>query len=163
MNKKLLSILFTLFLAGILSVSCSNADKTGSGETKPTGIDSKYAGTWIGGGSLAGQTIIINADGSAKNQTMNIDMPASSITKNSDTSYTANSMNIDMPASSITKNSDTSYTANYTLNTDEYTSKGIMNIEFTSDTSANVKGQNTTTYPGGSSTENINGTLTKQQ
>ena len=140
MNKKLLSILFTLFLAGILSVSCSNADKTGSGETKPTGIDSKYAGTWIGGGDLDGQTIVINADGSAKNQTQNVDMPASS----------------------ITKNSDTSYTANYTLNTDEYTSKGIMNIEFTSDTSANVKGQNTTTYPGGSSTQNINGTLTKQ-
>ena len=142
MNKKLLSILFTLFLAGILSVSCSNADKTGSGETKPTGIDSKYAGTWIGGGDLARQTIVINADGSAKNQTMNIDMPASS----------------------ITKNSDTSYTANYTLNpSSEVTVKGTMNIEFTSDTSANVTGQNTTTQSGGSSTENINGTLTKQQ
>ena len=141
MNKKLFSILFTLFLVGILSVSCSNADKTGSGETKPTGIDSKYAGTWIGGGDLARQKIVINADGSAQNQTMNIDMPASS----------------------ITKNSDTSYTANYTLNTDEYTSKGIMNIEFTSDTSANVTGQNTTTQSGETSTQNINGTLTKQQ
>ncbi|WP_096737547.1 hypothetical protein [Brachyspira sp. G79] len=141
MNKKLLSILFTLFLAGILSVSCSNADKTGSGETKPTGIDSKYAGTWIGGGDLVDQTIIINTDGSARNE----------------------SQNIDMPASSITKNSDTSYTANYTINTDGYTSKGTMNIEFTSDTSANVTGQNTTTYQGESSTQNINGTLTKQQ
>ena len=79
MNKRLFSILFTLFLAGVLSVSCSNADKTGSGETKPTGIDSKYAGTWIGGGDLARQKIVINADGSAQNQTMNIDMPASSI------------------------------------------------------------------------------------
>ena len=142
MNKKLLSILFTLFLVGVLSVSCSNADKTGSGETKPTGIDSKYAGTWMGGGDLAGQKIVINADGSAKNQTMNIDMPASS----------------------ITKNSDTSYTANYTLNPSTgVTVKGTMNIEFTSDTSANVTGQNTTTRPGGTPTEYINGTLTKQQ
>ena len=141
MNKKLLSILFTLFLAGILSVSCSNADKTGSGETKPTGIDSKYAGTWIGSGDLARQTIVINADGSAKNQTMNIDMPASS----------------------ITKNSDTSYTANYTFN--PYTGvtvKGTMDIEFTSDTSATVTGQNIITDSDGSSPQKINGTLTKQ-
>ena len=144
MNKRLFSILFTLFLVGVLSVSCSNADKTGSGETKPTGIDSKYAGTWIGDGDLAGQTIIINADGSAQNQTEGVD--------------------IDMPASSITKNSDTSYTANYTLNPNtEVTVKGTMNIEFTSDTSATVTGQNIITYPDGSSTQNINGTLTKQQ
>ena len=140
MNKRLFSILFTLFLVGVLSVSCSNADKTGSGETKPTGIDSKYAGTWIGDGDLKDQTIVINKDGSAQNQTMNIDMPASS----------------------ITKNSDTSYTANYTLNTDEYTAKGTMDIEFTSDTSASVKGKNTITYPSVTSTEDINGTLTKQ-
>lgn len=144
MNKKLLSILFTLFLVGILSVSCSNADKTGSGETKPTGIDSKYAGNWIGGGDLAGQTIVINADGSAQNQTEGVD--------------------IDMPASSITKNSDTSYTANYTLNpSPEVTVKGTMNIEFTSDTSATVKGQNIITDSDGSFPQNINGTLTKQQ
>lgn len=142
MNKKLLSILFTLFLAGILSVSCSNADKTGSGETKPTGIDSKYAGTWTGGGDLAGQTIVINADGSAQNQ----------------------DEGVNMPASSITKNSDTSYTANYTLNPGSgVTVKGTMNIKFTSDTSAKVTGQNTTTSPGVTSTEDINGTLTKQQ
>ena len=137
MNKRLFSILFTLFLVGVLSVSCSNKDKT----SQSTGIDSKYAGTWIGGGDLARQKIVINADGSAKNQTMNIDMPASS----------------------ITKNSDTSYTANYTLNPSTgVTVKGTMNIEFTSDTSANVAGQNIITYSDGSSTQNINGTLTKQ-
>ncbi|WP_304354742.1 hypothetical protein [Brachyspira innocens] len=142
MNKKLLSILFTLFLAGILSVSCSNADKTGSGETKPTGIDSKYAGTWIGGEGLAGQTIVINADGSAQNK----------------------DEGVNMPASSITKNSDTSYTANYTLNpSTEVTVKGTMNIKFTSDTSATVTGQNIITDSDGSSTQKINGTLTKQQ
>ena len=38
-----------------------------------------------------------------------------------------------------------------------------MNIEFTTDTSANVTGQNIITHPGGTSTQNINGTLTKQQ
>ena len=139
MNKRLFSILFTLFLAGVLSVSCSNKDKT----SQPTGIDSKYAGTWIGGGDLTGQTIVINADGSAKNQTEGVD--------------------VDMPASSITKNSDTSYTANYTLNPSTgVTVKGTMNIEFTTDTSANVTGKNIITSSDGSSTQNINGTLTKQ-
>ena len=138
MNKRLFSILFTLFLVGVLSVSCSNKDKT----SQSTGIDSKYAGTWIGGGDLDSQTIVINADGSAKNQTQNVDMPASS----------------------ITKNSDTSYTANYTLNhSSGVTVKGTMNIEFTSDTSANVTGKNTITQSGGTSTQDINGTLTKQQ
>ncbi len=139
MNKRLFSILFTLFLAGVLSVSCSNKDKT----SQPTGIDSKYAGTCIGGGDLTGQTIVINADGSAKNQTEGVD--------------------VDMPASSITKNSDTSYTANYTLNPSTgVTVKGTMNIEFTTDTSANVTGKNIITSSDGSSTQNINGTLTKQ-
>ena len=49
MNKKILSIIFTLFLAGLLSISCSNKDKTGPGSdngggstttttTIPTGI-----------------------------------------------------------------------------------------------------------------------------
>ncbi|WP_304332577.1 hypothetical protein [Brachyspira innocens] len=141
MNKRLFSILFTLFLVGILSVSCSNADKTGSGETKPTGIG-KYAGTWTGGGDLTGQTIVINADGSAQNQTEGINMPASS----------------------ITKNSDTSYTANYTLNPSTgVTVKGTMNIEFTTDTSATVTGENIITDSYGTYPQNINGTLTKKQ
>lgn len=33
MNKKLLTIFLSLFLVGILSISCSNKDKTGAGET----------------------------------------------------------------------------------------------------------------------------------
>ena len=44
MNKKLFSILFILFLAGILSVSCSNKDKTGSGGNVK--IDTTYKGNW---------------------------------------------------------------------------------------------------------------------
>lgn len=42
MNQKILSIIFSLFLVGVFSISCSNADKTGSGnDTDNTGsIDS---------------------------------------------------------------------------------------------------------------------------
>ena len=45
MNKKLFSILFTLFLAGILSVSCSNADKTGSNTENNTNTDNDVDNT----------------------------------------------------------------------------------------------------------------------
>ncbi|MEI0842910.1 hypothetical protein R4M06_03010 [Brachyspira pilosicoli] len=50
MSKKFLSLILVLFLVGILAVSCSNADKTGSGDnnsgsTTPQGI-AKYEGTW---------------------------------------------------------------------------------------------------------------------
>ena len=138
MNKRLFSILFTLFLAGVLSVSCSNKDKT----SQSTGIDSKYAGTWIGGEGLTGQTIVINADGSAKNQTQNVDIPASS----------------------ITKNSDTSYTANYTFNPNTgVTVKGTMNIEFTTETSANLKIDIVITGSDNTANElTYSGTLTRQ-
>lgn len=44
MNKKILSIIFTLFLAGLLSISCSNKDKTG-----PSGDEGNN-----GGGSTSG-------------------------------------------------------------------------------------------------------------
>ena len=48
MSKKILSLV--LFLISVLAVSCSNADKTGSGDnnsgsTTPQGIE-KYEGTW---------------------------------------------------------------------------------------------------------------------
>ena len=52
MNKKLLLILSTLFLIGLLSVSCSNEDKTGTGgedttgSRVPTEIAAKYNGTY---------------------------------------------------------------------------------------------------------------------
>ncbi|MEI0562679.1 hypothetical protein [Brachyspira pulli] len=49
MNKKLLTIFLSLFLVGILSVSCSNKDKTapdtGTPSTPKT-IDPKYSGIW---------------------------------------------------------------------------------------------------------------------
>lgn len=37
MNKKILSIIFTLFLAGLLSISCSNKDTTGTGGNNDNG------------------------------------------------------------------------------------------------------------------------------
>ncbi|MEI0701520.1 hypothetical protein [Brachyspira intermedia] len=47
MNKKLLTIFLSLFLVGILSVSCSNKDKTGAGDTStPKTINTKYSGIW---------------------------------------------------------------------------------------------------------------------
>lgn len=50
MSKKILSLVSVLFLISVLAVSCSNADKTGSGDnnsgsTTPQGIE-KYEGTW---------------------------------------------------------------------------------------------------------------------
>ena len=54
MSKKILSLVSVLFLMSVLAVSCSNADKTGSGDnnsgigdggTTPQGI-AKYEGTW---------------------------------------------------------------------------------------------------------------------
>ena len=62
MSKKISTIFLSLFLIGILSVSCSNADKTGAGDGNSTGagdgnstgagsainktIDPKYSGIW---------------------------------------------------------------------------------------------------------------------
>ena len=69
MNKKLFSILFTLFLAGILSVSCSNADKTGSNTENNTNTDNdvdntSYVGTWYGKNQNNYQvTMVIDANG----------------------------------------------------------------------------------------------------
>ena len=59
MNKKLLLILSTLFLIGLLSVSCSNEDKTGTGgedttgSRVPTEIAAKYNGTYAAQGNSA--------------------------------------------------------------------------------------------------------------
>ncbi len=44
MSKKFLSLILVLFLVGILAVSCSNANKTGS-NTSSKGLG-YYAGTW---------------------------------------------------------------------------------------------------------------------
>ncbi|MEI0609069.1 hypothetical protein [Brachyspira pilosicoli] len=80
MNKKLLSLISVLFLVSVLAVSCSNADKTGSGDNNsgnggsgtggdggttptPEGI-AKYAGTWTAKFDANNSyEVIINTDG----------------------------------------------------------------------------------------------------
>lgn len=47
MNKKLLTIFLSLFLIGILSVSCSNSDKTGSTIDDSKGIEQFNGNTYV--------------------------------------------------------------------------------------------------------------------
>ena len=137
MNKKLFSILFTLFLIGVLSVSCSNKDKT----SQPTGIDSKYADKWLisGDQGIDNTILTINADGSITDDTGN-----------------------NIPASQITKNSNNSYTAITTLSENGSTNKITINIEFTAETSANLKIDIVITYSDTTKELNYSGTLTRQ-
>ncbi|WIH83373.1 hypothetical protein NEI00_10245 [Brachyspira pilosicoli] len=46
MNKKILSIIFSLFLVGVFSVSCSNSDKTGSVDNSK-GIEQYNGNTYV--------------------------------------------------------------------------------------------------------------------
>ena len=46
MSKKILTIFLSLFLVSILSVSCSNKDKTAPDTSTPKTIDPKYSGIW---------------------------------------------------------------------------------------------------------------------
>ena len=46
MSKKILTIFLSLFLVGILSISCSNKDKTAPDTSTPKTIDPKYSGIW---------------------------------------------------------------------------------------------------------------------
>ena len=46
MSKKISTIFLTLFLVGVLSVSCSNSDKTGAGETTK-GIEQYNDNTYV--------------------------------------------------------------------------------------------------------------------
>lgn len=81
MNKKILSIIFTLFLAGLLSISCSNKDTTGPGDnngggsTTPTiptgdgdGINSSYTQYKFFAGTDEPLILTLN-DGTTKNIT----------------------------------------------------------------------------------------------
>ena len=47
MNKKLLTIFLSLFLVGILSISCSNSDKTGSTIDDSKGIEQFNGNTYV--------------------------------------------------------------------------------------------------------------------
>ena len=63
MSKKISTIFLSLFLVGILSVSCSNKDKTGAGDTStPKTIDPKYFGIWSSSDNPAAVEIDINGN-----------------------------------------------------------------------------------------------------
>ena len=111
MNKKLFSILFTLFLVGILSVSCSNKDKTGSDSSSNSNgkVDTIYAGDWYDGQELA---IKIDSNG-------NISVPSMETG--------------DVPDKKV-EGSGNSYTITYSKGTD----KIVFKITFTDNTNATV-------------------------
>lgn len=83
MNKKLFSILFTLFLVGALSVSCSNKDKTGSSSNV-------YAGDWYEKTDQSYTDIVmsISADGSISVPNIEKQNPPSKKVEGSGNSYT---------------------------------------------------------------------------
>lgn len=62
MNKKLLTIFLSLFLVGILSISCSNKDKTAPDTSTPKTIDPKYSGIWSSSYNPAAVEIDINGN-----------------------------------------------------------------------------------------------------
>lgn len=88
MNKKLFSILFTLFLVGILSISCSNKDKTGSSSNAK--VDSIYAGDWYEKSDQSYTDIVmsISADGSISVPNIEKQNPPSKKVEGSGNSYT---------------------------------------------------------------------------
>ena len=74
MNKKILTIIFTLFVAGLLTVSCSSKDKTGPGSDNGGGTTGLPTGIQDGEGTKSsyrqykyapedGKPIILMADG----------------------------------------------------------------------------------------------------
>ena len=104
MSKKISTIFLTLFLVGVLSVSCSNKDKTGAGDTTK-GIE-QYAATYKSDSQYdtsSGKISIyirVNADGSIdmgmdENFTIGGNMPASTI------SGSGNNYNIDSGDGSV--------------------------------------------------------------
>lgn len=93
MNKKILSIIFTLFLAGILSISCSNKDKTGPGDngggstsglptptTDGEGVGSSYR-QYKYAPSSANKFILTPSEGEAINLTSENDFQLSTSSK----------------------------------------------------------------------------------
>ena len=111
MNKRLFSILFTLFLVGILSVSCSNKDKTGSDSSSNSNgkVDTIYAGDWYEDELLA-MKIDSNGD---------ISVPSLEIGDTTDKKV---------------EGSGNSYTITYTKGTD----KIVLQITFTDNNNATV-------------------------
>ncbi|ADG71120.1 hypothetical protein [Brachyspira murdochii] len=62
MSKKISTIFLTLFLVGVLSVSCSNKDKTAPDTSTPKTIDPKYSGIWSSSNNPDAVEIDINGN-----------------------------------------------------------------------------------------------------
>ncbi|AGA67368.1 hypothetical protein R4M03_08445 [Brachyspira pilosicoli] len=62
MNKKILSIIFSLFLVGVFSVSCSNSDKTGSTIDDSKGIEQFNGNTYVSKDSFDGTSVGLDKD-----------------------------------------------------------------------------------------------------
>ena len=146
MSKKILSLV--LFLISVLAVSCSNADKTGSGDnnsgigdgsTTPQGIK-KYVGTWI-------LTPTVEQSASA-NWTMDI--------KNDGTIDLNIGTQQQQSISDITDKGNETYDVKF-VDKDPGPGTLILTLKFNNDTS----GTFTTSDIG--SNDHLNGTMTKQK
>lgn len=98
MSKKFLSLILVLFLVGILAVSCSNADKTGSsdnnsGSTTPQGI-AKYEGTWQLTDLVPTTILTISNNG----EVTYIDKTSRDVTDNGNETYEVKFVDKDRPA-----------------------------------------------------------------
>ncbi|KLI51258.1 hypothetical protein A9X81_12355 [Brachyspira hyodysenteriae] len=86
MSQKLFNILFTIFLVGILVVSCSNKDKTGVDGNSAA----KYAGDWYekGDQGYIDMIMTISADGNISFPTIEKQGPTDKKVEGSESSYT---------------------------------------------------------------------------
>ena len=124
MSKKILTIFLSLFLIGILSVSCSNADKTGAGDGNSTVDNSKgieqFNGNSYVSGDIGGNYLWVSIkDGKvgimgANNNTSEPSYLGYMDVTGSGTDYNFNSSTGD--AAGTLKFSDTSVTVRFTKN-----------------------------------------------
>lgn len=101
MSKKFLSLILVLFLVGILAVSCSNADKTGSGDnnsgsTTPQGI-AKYEGTWQLTDLVPTTILTISNNGAVTYRVETSTSVADSVTDKGNETYEVKFVNKDRP------------------------------------------------------------------
>lgn len=99
MSKKILSLV--LFLISALAVSCSNADKTGSGDnnsgsTTPQGI-AKYEGTWQLTDLVPTTILTISNNGAVTYRVETSTSVADSVTDKGNETYEVKFVNKDRP------------------------------------------------------------------
>ncbi len=93
MNKKL----FFIFLVGILSISCSNANKTGSDSSSNVKVDAIYAGDWYTDDVLPELVMKVDANGNISFQDIEAQGAAIKGIEGSGSSYTVTYSGPDAP------------------------------------------------------------------